>query len=173
MIKCPNCRHQEFVGTLFCSECGTRLVHSSPMPTSSISQEAIGHEANITKPTTPDGPILETGALVGLIEIHSGDIISLIGREDYTLGRTRKNQAIIPDIDLTPYNAYESGVSRIHAEIRLTQEGIYLFDLDSANGTIVNSRPVKPHKPFLIRHGDIIQLGRLRLQLISSLRQRG
>ena len=25
MIECPTCKHREFVGTLFCSECGTGL----------------------------------------------------------------------------------------------------------------------------------------------------
>ncbi len=33
MIECPTCKHQEFVGTLYCTECGTRLVHVSAMPT--------------------------------------------------------------------------------------------------------------------------------------------
>ena len=49
MIECPNCDHQEFVGTLYCSECGTRLVHVAPLPTVSISKDEIDHQAQATK----------------------------------------------------------------------------------------------------------------------------
>ncbi|MBN1264402.1 MAG: FHA domain-containing protein [Anaerolineales bacterium] len=170
MIRCPNCGHQEFVGTIFCSECGTRLVHLSSMPTIRVTRESIDREAVVTKPTTPEGPVLESGALLGLKEIKSGDILSLVGRNNYTLGRTKKNQAIMPDVDLTAYDAYDYGVSRIHAEIRLTSEGIYMIDLDSSNGTLVNGHFLEPQRPFPIRHGDILQLGRMRLQLITRLR---
>ena len=36
MIECPACKHQEFVGTMFCTECGTRLVLANGAPTVSI-----------------------------------------------------------------------------------------------------------------------------------------
>jgi len=170
MIECPNCRHQEFVGTFFCSECGTRLIHASSAPDISLSTKHIDVETMSTKPATPEGPELASGAFLGLRIIATGKVISLLGRENYTLGRARAKQAIIPDIDLSEYDAYESGVSRIHAEIQLREDGIYIIDLDSANKTLVNGKKLDPQSPYPIRHGDLLELGSLRLQLVSRYR---
>jgi pSer/pThr/pTyr-binding forkhead associated (FHA) protein len=169
MIECPNCNHREFVGTLYCSECGTRLVHVSTVPTKSISKERISEEAKTTKPTPP-GPELSSGALIGLRVISTGEIISLIGRDNYTLGRSIEDQAILPDVDLSRFDAYDFGLSRMHAELRIDQEEPHIIDLDSANGTIVNGKRILPNQPEPIEHGDIIQLGRLRLQLITRIK---
>jgi len=168
MIECPSCNHREFVGTLFCSECGTRLVHASPIPTMSISPDKISKEANATKPSPPAGPDLSTGSLLGVRVVSSGDVISLLGRDNFTLGRSIEGQAVIPDIDLAKYDAFDQGISRMHAELRIEEDGVFVVDLDSANGTIVNGKRVKGQETAPIHHGDIIQLGRLRLQIISQ-----
>jgi pSer/pThr/pTyr-binding forkhead associated (FHA) protein len=123
-----------------------------------------------TKPATPEGPELASGAFLGLRIINSGEIISLLGRENYTLGRSGKKQAIIPDIDLSEYDAYDSGVSRIHAEIQLREDGIFIIDLDSANSTLVNGKRLDPQAPYPIRHGDLLELGGMKVQLISRYR---
>lgn len=170
MIECPNCRHQEFVGTFFCSECGTRLIHVSTPPNISLSTKHIDVDTMTTKPATPEGPELASGAFLGLRIISSGEIISLLGRENYTLGRSGKKQAIIPDIDLSEYEAYDSGVSRIHAEIQLREDGIFIIDLDSANSTLVNGKRLDPQSPYPIRHGDLLELGGMKVQLISRYR---
>ncbi len=168
MIGCPSCRHQEFVGTLFCSECGTRLTHISTIPDRSKPRE--DYDTVGTQPTTPVGPDLESGAFLGLKIVETGVVLSLLGRDTFTLGRSGKNQAVIPDVDLVSYDAFEHGVSRIHAEIQLRAEGIYMKDLDSANFTMVNGRQLEPQTPFPVHNGDIIELGGLRLQLISRYR---
>jgi pSer/pThr/pTyr-binding forkhead associated (FHA) protein len=168
MIDCPSCRHQEFVGTLFCSECGTRLTHISTIPDRSKPRE--DYDTVGTQPTTPEGPDLESGAFLGLKIVETGVVLSLLGRDTFTLGRSGKKQAVIPDVDLISYDAFEHGVSRIHAEIQLRAEGIYLNDLDSANFTMVNGRQLEPQTPFPVHNGDIIELGGLRLQLISRYR---
>lgn len=170
MIDCPSCKHQEFVGTVFCSECGSRLVSVNPVPTQNIPRERVDLEAMATKPAAPEGPELETGAILGLRVLATGDIISLIGRDNYTLGRSMEGQAILPDVDLRHYDAYDQGVSRIHSEIRLLPQGVHVVDLDSANGTLVAGKRIEPQKPMPVRHGDIIQVGGMRLQLISRFR---
>ena len=170
MIECPSCRHQEFVGTLYCSECGTRLVSIAAMPTITMPRDHLDREAMATKPGVPTGPELESGAILGLRVFSSGEILSLVGRDNYSIGRSVEGQAIIPDVDLKPYEAYDEGVSRIHAEIRLAEDGVFVVDLDSANGTMINDRRLKPQEPSPIRHGDVLQLGHLRVQLISRLR---
>ncbi len=171
MIECPSCSHQEFVGTLYCSECGSRLMHSAPVPTVEIPAEELKDQPEATKPSASAGPDLKSGAIMGLRVMETGEVISLIGRDNFTLGRAVKDQAVIPDIDLDRYQAYDHGVSRIHAEIRLTSEGVEVKDLDSVNGTIVNGEQIPSQESQPLRHGDTLQLGRLHLQLISRQRK--
>jgi len=170
MIECPACKHQEFVGSLFCGECGTRLVRLSSSPTMQVPRNRIDQEASVTKPGTLDVPELEPGAVLGLWVVTTGAVLSLVGRDSYTLGRVIPTEAIIPDIDLSSFRANDHGVSRIHAEIRVDVDGVRVVDLDSANGTLVNGKRLNPQDPARIRQGDIIQLGSLSLQLISRFR---
>ncbi len=170
MIECPSCRPQEFVGTLFCGECGTRLTHISTIPDRSKQPPRVDYDSVGTRPSPPEGPDLESGAFLGLKVIEKGIVLSLLGRDNFTLGRSGKSQAVIPDVDLLSYAAFEHGVSRIHAEIQLRADGIYLIDLDSANHTVVNGKKLDPQIPFPIHNGDIIELGGLQLQLISRYR---
>lgn len=167
MIECPTCRHQEFVGTLYCSECGTRLVHTAPIGSVDelIAAEAISGDDGMQAIRG-----LAAGALFGLRLLETGDMVSLVGRDNFTLGRSGGGQAIVPDVDLDAYGAQDQGISRLHAEIRLDQEGVHVVDLDSVNGTLINGKRIEPQQPRRLRHKDIIQLGRLRLQLISRLR---
>jgi pSer/pThr/pTyr-binding forkhead associated (FHA) protein len=169
MIECPSCKHQEFVGTMYCSECGARLIGPAA-PTVAIPRERVNAEALTTKPAPPEGPELESGALIGLRVIETGDVLPLIGRDNFTIGRAGEGQAVIPDIDLGMYHAYDSGVSRMHAEVVLEEDGVFVLDLESANGTLVNGKRLEPQRSTPVRHGDVIQLGRLRLQLISRYR---
>ncbi len=171
MIECPTCKHREFVGTLFCSECGTRLVTATQVPTMGISRDKLSEEAKATRPAMSHAPDLTTGALLGLKIISSGELLSLVGRDNYTLGRSISGQAVVPDVDLDRYEAYDAGISRMHAELRIAEDGVYVVDLDSSNGTIVNGKRIAAQEPEPINHGDILQLGRLRLQVIAQARK--
>lgn len=59
----------------------------------------------------------------------------------------------------------EPFVSSEHAEITRTDGRWWLYDLGSTNGTFVNGQPVS--SPTGIRAGDIVQFGRIALQLVS------
>jgi hypothetical protein len=167
MIECPSCKHQHFVGTLYCSECGTRLAPTNPAPTMTGARHQAIEDPAVTKPHIPEGPELHTGALMGLRILSTGDVVSLLGRSNYTLGRSIKDQAVVPDIDLANYDAYEYGVSRLHAEMRIESDGVFVIDLESANGTLINGKRLNSLKPTPLLHGDVLQLGRMQLQLIS------
>lgn len=167
MIECPSCKHQDFVGTLFCSECGSKLTHSEMVPEGLMKAQV--NDIETSRPGS-DGPRLESGAFLGLRVVDSGKVISLLGRDNFTLGRSGKSQAVIPDVDLLTYQAFDHGVSRIHAEIQMRSDGIFLIDLDSANNTLVNGHLLDPQIAYPIHHGDIIELGGLRLELISRYR---
>jgi pSer/pThr/pTyr-binding forkhead associated (FHA) protein len=98
--------------------------------------------------------------------MDSGQIIPLENRTEFTLGRSAEGQPILPDIDLAPYRGYEHGVSRLHASIVLSGQDVLATDLGSANGSRLNGVKIPPHKPNPVKHGDILTLGKLKIQLL-------
>jgi hypothetical protein len=169
MIVCPNCGNKELPGALYCKECGTPFTVISRDPTMTIPSsladqlheeqaEEIDHEF----PPTPGD------ASLSLFLVDTGEVIPLEGLTEYTMGRSAEDQPILPDVDLAPYHAYEFGVSRLHASIKLSQPYALLTDFDSANGTQLNGQKLSPHKPYPITHGDIFILGKLKIQLLVN-----
>ena len=169
MIKCPNCHNKEMPGALFCHECGTQLVDATRLATQSIQNGSTDKLAiplpSATQVPTPP-PQAPTDVAVSLFIMDSGDILPLEGRTEFTLGRSAEGQPILPDIDLAPYHAYEQGVSRLHASVSLGKQQALATDLGSANGTRLNGQKLPPHKPYQIKHGDVLTLGKLKIQFL-------
>lgn len=166
MILCQNCLHQEMLGAMFCSECGAQLIYATGMPTNSIrltTSRLRAKQVNVKGPPVPD---TIPDALISLNIIDTGDYLPLMDQEEVTLGRVSDGQPVIPDIDLTPYKAYEGGVSRMHASIRMIDDLVVVTDLGSANGTRVNGMQITPHIPCPIKHGDIVTLGKFKIQIL-------
>lgn len=164
-IICPNCNHQEPAGALFCSECSTKLITSDGLSTATIRST----DSQITKPGAAPPPPPPAQVTEGQVSIHivrTGQILPLIGRNEFTLGRISQGQSILPDIDLSPYNAYAQGVSRLHATLKLTHGQLFIEDLGSSNGTRINNVKVFPHQETLVNHGDVITLGRFKIQAL-------
>jgi hypothetical protein len=84
--------------------------------------------------------------------------IHLLG--DVVLGLARPN-CTGPDLDLANYDAETKGVSRRHAVLRPSQNRLFVIDLQSTNGTLVNMMPVYPGIAKEMRHNDTISLGAL------------
>ena len=82
------------------------------------------------------------------------------------LGRFSQTKPSAEAIDLSPYDAQEHGVSRIHAQLHVEENRLFLSDLDSTNGTFIGSERLNPHKPTEVHNGDHIRLGRLNLQVL-------
>jgi hypothetical protein len=168
MNICPNCQHEELPGALFCGNCGAKLPDVPGITTQNIEH---AHTNRLSEPSFPPRtdvpPPTSSGAAVSLYVIDSGQMIPLSGREEFTLGRAAEGQPILPDIDLTPYRAYEYGVSRLHTSIKFRTGQITVTDLGSINGTRVNGQKIVPHKPVAVAHGDILTLGKLKLQLVT------
>jgi hypothetical protein len=166
MIVCQNCLHKEMLGAMFCSECGAQLIYATGVPTSGIYQTTSNLRPSEVSLKEPPPPISFPDALVSLNIISTGDILPLAGQEEITLGRVSEGQPMVPDIDLTPYKAYEAGVSRMHASIRMVEDQVLITDLGSANGTRVNGMQITPHIPYPVKHGDILTLGKFKIQIL-------
>jgi hypothetical protein len=170
MILCPNCLHKEMVGAIFCSECGAQLVFTAGVPTTEIRASKILSQENgegrpTTLPKTPE-PIPPVSARIALNVISYGEILTLGESGEITLGRVSEGQPIIPDIDLTPYKAYEAGVSRMHASITINEDEVTIADLGTANGTRINGKKITPQSSYPLKHGDIVTLGKFKIQVL-------
>ena len=165
MIICPNCKSQEADGTIFCSECGTQLVQ---IDTAQTQEFPIDSEDSRNAIFFTDEMPNQGATWISLHLLDTGDILPVSERSEFTLGRLSENQPIEPDIDLTPFKAFDNGVSRLHAVIRHNQGNVILVDLGSSNGTYVNGLRIMPNIEQPLRHGDIVALGKLKMQIVLS-----
>lgn len=174
MIVCPNCHHKELPGALFCSECGARLISLDYLTTQSIKKtntdnlnETIMEDSKDS--IIPNGDIFSKQAIssdLALYLIEAKQTLQLAGRSEFTLGRVAEGQPILPDVDLSPFDAYAQGVSRLHAALKLNKNRVAIMDLGSSNGTRVNGQKIVPHVDYPISHNDQIALGKLRIQIL-------
>jgi pSer/pThr/pTyr-binding forkhead associated (FHA) protein len=168
MIICPNCHNQEIDGALFCSECGAQLATEGFSDTHSFLNNELESLSNIQRdqilmPST--GPI-SGDAKISLFLLDHKKLIPLSGRSEYTLGRVAEGQPILPDVDLSGYEAYAHGVSRLHAAIKVINMKVVVVDLGSSNGTRVNGQKIVPNIDYPLNNGDIMAFGKLRMQIL-------
>ena len=166
MIVCNNCSHSNMTGALFCSECGTALTPANPLSTQQVETGRM-KEILKQKPVVPPAPpavILNDWATLHLLD--TGQMLPLTDRTEFTLGRISEGQPIMPDIDLSPYQAYARGVSRLHAVLKREASRVFLMDLGSSNGTYVNGKRLAPNVDHAISNGDVVALGKLKIQIL-------
>lgn len=95
----------------------------------------------------------------------SNPVQFIIADEEVVLGRIYPGDANNPDVDLTQYEAQESGVSRRHAMLTKEDGVLKVTDLGSTNGTFLNGIQLQPNRPRIVRLGDQLSLGKLVLKL--------
>lgn len=81
------------------------------------------------------------------------------------IGRDSQNLTSKSDIDLSPFNALEMGVSRSHARFERSGTRLFVRDLGSTNGTWVNGERLAVDYVHEVFHGDKIEFGRLAARL--------
>ncbi len=164
MIICPNCHHEEVDGEVFCSNCGCQLVGSERQRTQAIDGTDVPEEPK--KPEEFPSPQAKIGSVLALHIVDAGQILPLTDRKELTIGRISEGQTILPDIDLSAYKAYEKGVSRQHISIKKSDQGFFVTDLGSVNGTQLNGKKVLPGQLVPLANGDILTLGKLKIQVL-------
>jgi pSer/pThr/pTyr-binding forkhead associated (FHA) protein len=169
MIVCPNCHNKELPGAYFCSECGTQLITLDFLNTRMISKPQ-----EVLNPLQTDNQSMfthkETARKkdpdISLHLVETGKVIHLSDRKEFTLGRAVEGQSVLPDVDLTAYDAFTQGVSRMHSNLRIDNGEVYLTDLGSSNGTKINGQKIVPHVDYVVHHGDLIVLGKMKIQVL-------
>ena len=169
MIICPNCHHEDLPGSLFCSDCGAQLVISETPTTQFIRRNPSDMLA--VKPPSQASSVVQPASVnldvsVSLHMVENGQIMQLSGQTEYTIGRTAEGQPILPDVDLSQFEAYAQGVSRLHAALKIHNQRVVITDLGSSNGTRVNGQKIVPHVDYPLNHGDMIALGKFAIQIL-------
>ena len=82
------------------------------------------------------------------------------GAKDGEMVPVEKDTAVMGRLPESDVFVDEPVVSRKHAEILRTDEGYFLHDLKSTNGTFVNSDRMDSEAQQLLRDGDEIRLGK-------------
>jgi pSer/pThr/pTyr-binding forkhead associated (FHA) protein len=108
--------------------------------------------------SSPDGLIL-------VLKPEQVQVVIPLGQE-VLLGRHHASNQVQPEVDLTPYGAAESGMSRVHAAIRHDEHGWWLKDLNSSNGTWVDGERLAPHIPRRLHAVSQVFLAKLEFQVI-------
>jgi hypothetical protein len=87
-----------------------------------------------------------------------------LGKE-IVIGR-RSKETSETFLDLSELDGYNMGLSRRHAMIRRAKTGYEIIDLSSTNGTWLNKKRLVPEKPYPLKNGAQVRVGRLRLLII-------
>src|SRR5712691_7048761 len=167
-ITCPKCGFENPFGSLVCSKCNTPLVklNDPDGPNTTLTATVIISETNIPAMPQPgkDVPALSAHSVAFYIEGMFKPLILEINQQAI-LGRASNDDSTQPQIDLTPYGAYEKGISRRHAVIRRTPTGLIVEDLSSSNGTSLNGQRLQPFVPAPLKPNDRLKLGSLAILL--------
>jgi pSer/pThr/pTyr-binding forkhead associated (FHA) protein len=97
--------------------------------------------------------------------LPTGRQIQLPPKAEVDIGRLDAAHDILPDVDLTPDGGLEGGVSRRHCKIHQRDSNYLVEDVGSANGTFLNGSRLTPYLPHVLKDGDRLQVGRVKLRV--------
>ena len=161
MINCSVCGKKQMVGSVFCANCGVQLV-----------PELIRYKGKRNYHKSPNPSLLNRTSAdkektwVSLYNMENEEIFPLPNKNEITIGRYSDDHAILPDIDLSRFDALKNGISRLHCVLKNNNGKKVVSDLGSANGTFLNGSRLIDNLDTPFRHGDILTLGKLYFQLI-------
>jgi len=161
MIRCSECGSQQYQGTLFCTECGNFLLKDGGKTTNVLPFLDTIRPAHLIPAETQNLQTISNPKRVLFVIPHSRRRAQVILRDVIHIGRADDNMSSAPELDLTPDEGLENGVSREHALIKLASQGVFLVDLESTNGTSLNKSRLPPHIPYRLHSGDEIRFGDL------------
>jgi pSer/pThr/pTyr-binding forkhead associated (FHA) protein len=87
--------------------------------------------------------------------------LTLTPTRETFFGRFEAGKAEAYQVDLSPFNAREKGVSRLHAVVYRARHTLSLADLGSSNGTFLNGEKLLPQQSRVLRDGDEVRFGEL------------
>lgn len=131
-----------------------------------LSAQAHPARAGVLPPKRPDnarsGPIPSVRFLLAFSSLRDSLPIPVFDQDK--LGRARENQISLPhDVYLSQSHC------RFHIKRSKTSnaEELYIEDLGSRNGTLINGGQIEPNKPVLLKHGSRLEIGGLAFVIVE------
>ena len=154
-VFCNQCGHRNPPGANFCSSCGA-ILDLADDRTVVIAQIDPMQDA----PGANDNATIRLGDVTGhgVLVVRSGDLTGA----RFTLSKPITRIGRCPDSDIL---FDDITVSRSHAEVFISEGGLFVRDLGSLNGTYVNRVIIE--KASLV-HGDELQVGKFHMILFSK-----
>jgi hypothetical protein len=107
----------------------------------------------------------ETAASGEAASTPSGRVLVLLDAERPIKYPLYKETMTIGRADIADIQINNGFLSRLHARIVSTPDGVLVEDIESKNGIRVNSKLTQKQQ---LRHGDVVDLGRLRFRFIDT-----
>lgn len=153
---CPVCGMTNRPGEVFCVDCGN--------PLSTGAHPGGTQRLGFTEPK--EGTYFGDDMVVVFRVQDSNEMIRVNPRKDDTvIGRRAPDSAVLPDVDLSPFNADHKGVSRMHAALRRQGVTLVLTDMGSLNHTHINGQRIHANEVRVVKNGDELQFGQLRVNV--------
>lgn len=138
--------------TSFASAMIKTIFQIKPIPTHPLSANLLSEP--IRKIPMENPSVRFTGPhLYGRSGHMVGQIFKIPKHGALIIGRNSTNDISLPD----------PSVSRVHASIIITPRGIYIQDMGSLFGTLLNGKLIQAHLAVVLKHGDVIQIGHQQL----------
>jgi hypothetical protein len=157
---CPLCRKPNPQNELYCYSCGHILEWSSQSGTKSLDDPEM--DANTRWGTAHFGQF----STLYLVPRGASEPIEVTLKNETIIGRLDKEAAAMPDVDLSPFNGEDLGVSRLHVSLKRRENTIAVADLNSKNFTYVNGQRLHPQEIRVLRDGDELRLGKLTMKVM-------
>jgi hypothetical protein len=165
MVRCPSCGKRHPENTLFCDECGAYLLSDERKRTDPLAVEDVDWMETDFGTASLFVNQSAQPMTVRLAMQDSGREVAFTLDKEVSVGRLDPATSTFPDIDLTSDGALERGVSRRHAKITRKGAEVFLEDLGSVNGTLLNGKRLTPYLPHVLNDEDEIRVGRLILRI--------
>lgn len=166
--SCPVCNHTNPENADVCQYCGAILdtllqPNKTTVPLQNTTTALKDSEVQLGK--LESSLIPHTGIAIYLMG-DSKPIAVLQGNE-IVLGRqTSEGPSNI--FDLSPFGAFEMGVSRQHVLVRKLKGGYEIIDLNSTNGTWLNDSQLVPNRPYPVQSDIQLRIGKMALFLVLA-----
>ncbi len=154
-IHCPECGFVNDEGANYCQKCGAYLGRPESGEEQPTTMSYRVDETGDYQPVDLEEEVERVGAA---LVIRSGGGRSgesfTIDQDRMSIGRTPDAAVFLDDVT----------VSRNHALVVRREDGYYIDDLGSLNGTYVNRRRIESHR---LEDGDEIQIGKYKLSYLE------
>ncbi len=154
-LHCPECGFVNPEGANYCQKCGAYLARQEGEEEPTTMTYKVD-ETGDYQPVDIDEVVEQAGAALVIRSGggRSGESFTIEG-DRISIGRSPDAEVFLDDVT----------VSRNHALIVRRQDGLYIDDLGSLNGTYVNRRRIESHK---LDDGDEIQIGKFKLSYLEK-----